>query len=114
MQMQSRIVVVIALAVGFACAPSALAQEPGLQDRDDIYMQTSFESGDWRDAWTDLEDTQRMEIITGEDAFQGDRHLRMSVHEGEHISGDLSYYFADETGSEPEAVYFRYALLLRG
>lgn len=102
-------VVAFLVTVGSA-VPTVFAGEPGLQDRDDIYMQTSFESDDWRQDWTGVRKDENIRVVSGEDAFQGNRHLRISVDEGDHYGGSLKYYFEDEVGSEPEAVYFRYAL----
>lgn len=102
-------VAVFVISASFAVS-SSFAGESGLKDRNDIYMQTSFEKDNWQDAWTSTRHSENVEVVSGEDAFQGNRHLRISVDKGDHYGATASYYFEDETGSEPEEVYFRYAL----
>lgn len=73
-----------------------------------------FESERWWEAWglhkadartdTVLEDAERKFV-----PLKG-KALRVRVEKGGHYGTSLSYRFAKQTGSEPEAVYFRYYL----
>lgn len=108
--MATSVGVATTLIVGLLAPSPVNSGEPGLQGRTDIYMQSSFESSDWDEKWSELLYRSNIEVVSGPEAFRGDRFLRVHVDEGDHRGTSLKYFFEDETGSEPTEVYFRYAL----
>ncbi len=108
-----RRVVFIAVVTGVVgMTVPALAQEPGLEGRDDILLQTSFESDDWYTAWGDDEAPRNTSIVRDGSAFRGDGHLRVEVPAGEHYGTSFAFRFSDQGLDEPDEIYFRYAIRL--
>lgn len=90
--------------------------DSGMQSDPDVYFFTSFESAGWQDEWTSVSHTQnytRLETDAagGFEPFQGSA-VRARLVRGDNYGGSIIYQFADETGSEPEEVYWRYYLRL--
>ncbi|MFW5899397.1 MAG: polysaccharide lyase [Jiangellaceae bacterium] len=101
---------VVVVAWVTAAAP-ALAQEPGLADRDDIVLQDGFEQADWYTTWG-MSDPPQNTSIESDDPFRGESHLRVAVPEGSHYGTSFGFDFADMGMAEPDEVYFRYAIRL--
>lgn len=100
--------VVVSILAGFV--EPAVGQEAGLEGREDIYLQTSFESPNWYEEWGLSGEPRNSEVVEGDDAFRGEHLLRVSVDEGDHYGTGFDYDFAELEGSEPVEVYFRYAI----
>ena len=87
--------------------------DEGISDHADVLMADDFESASWMDNWTnhggDFEVTDAAEF--GYEALGG-RALRARIPEGDHTALNTSYYFMDETGSEPDEIYMRYYVRL--
>lgn len=90
----------------------ATAQEPGLEGRDDVLLQTSFEADDWYTDWGLDEAPRNAHIVADEGSFRGETLLRVEVPAGEHYGTSFGFQFADQGLEEPEEIYFRYAIRL--
>lgn len=93
------------------CA-SAWAGEPGLEGRTDIYLEDGFETANWYEAWGQNDAPQNTSIVSDGTSYRGASHLRVAVPQGEHYGSSFGFDFADQTGSEPDSAYFRYAIRL--
>jgi hypothetical protein len=77
---------------------------------------TDFEAEGWGDQWThvghvEVIDTVRADAKREFEPLQG-KALRVRIAEGSTGALNTTYKFQEETGSEPEEVYFRYYLRL--
>ncbi|MGI9242663.1 MAG: polysaccharide lyase [Verrucomicrobiales bacterium] len=75
-----------------------------------------FESARWFEAWGLSGAPRNTKIVAEDAAHQFSSHrgkaLRIKIAEGSHYGTSLEYRFKDQTGSEPEEIYFRYYLRL--
>ncbi len=87
--------------------------DEGIGGDSDVIMFDDFESESWMDNWSnhggDFEVTDAADF--GYEALVG-RALRARIPSGENTGLNTSYYFMEETGSEPDEVYFRYYVRL--
>ena len=87
---------------------------PGDERSRDVLFTCDFEDDDWRDGWTSSRNDGRCETIAsdperGFEPLRG-KALRIRVDKGGHYGASLLYEFREETGEEPEEIYFRYYL----
>lgn len=97
------------LAAGFH-ADAAIASHPS------VVFATGFESRDWQDEWS----TDKPQI--GAERVSRDQRnllkplsgqaLKVTIEKGKKTGLNLLYRFREKTGSEPDAIYFRYYLRL--
>lgn len=99
--------------------PGLAARYPGdkgiTEDRDVIFA-TDFESPQWPDEWTQAADRKVIDT-TREDAERKfdplhDNALRIKIAKGSTGALNSLFKFKQETGAEPEEIYFRYYLRL--
>lgn len=87
-----------------------------IQDDPDVIMATGFEEEDWRTAWDPQTIRGTYDIVSSGagDQFSplSGRALRVTIPKGENLGLDVSYSFKEQTGAEPEELYFRYYLRL--
>ncbi|MEM7604636.1 MAG: polysaccharide lyase [Myxococcota bacterium] len=87
--------------------------DDGIGAHPDVLLFDGFEAPDWMEQWTnvggDIEVTDAAGF--GFEPLSG-RALRARIPEGDYTALNTSYYFMEETGEEPEAIYFRYYLRL--
>ena len=76
-------------------AGSAMAQEPGLEGRNDIVLQDGFEASDWYSQWGRSEAPNNTSLISDGSSFRGSSHLRVSVPQGEHYGTSFAFNFAE-------------------
>ncbi len=81
-----------------------------------VLFATGFESADWDSEWTRAGEMQAIDIVTNDPArkfapFSG-KALRVRIAKGANGALNTLFKFRQETGSEPEEVYFRYHLRL--
>ncbi len=88
------------------------AADEGISDHADVLFFEDFSSDDWEDGFTH---TGGVYVVTDSDPTRGfsrlqGRALRATMPEDANLGLNLHYDFLDETGAEPEAIYFRYYL----
>ncbi len=82
-----------------------------------VIFATGFERDDWQDEWTVAEPMDKIDTIAADatfenfEALQG-RALRSRIAKGALTALNTTYKFGQETGAEPEEIYFRYYLRL--
>lgn len=87
--------------------------DEGIGAHPDVLMFDDFESDGWMDNWSDHGGDY--EVTDAPDfGYEplGGRALRALIPEGENTGLNTSYYFMEETGSEPDAIYMRYYVRL--
>lgn len=89
----------------------------GIADDLDVIFATGFERANWQNEWTHA--GPKSNIDTVDDQFRIDnylplhgRALRSRIDEGGFTALNTVYKFDEQTGSEPEEIYFRYYLRL--
>lgn len=89
---------------------AAYEDDVGIDGHADVVMFEDFEAADWMDHWTSHGGT--FDIADGDSAFGFEalngRALRVLMPEGENTALNTRYDFMEETGSEPDEIYFRY------
>jgi hypothetical protein len=83
----------------------------GIGAHPDVYEQTSFSDGSWGSVYTNA-NSPNLELVSSAPGFvslEGPA-LKVTVPAGENTGMSVAYKFADQTGSEPEEIYFRYYL----
>lgn len=83
--------------------------EPVLAGRKDVLLFCDFETDDWWRAWGMQKPPANTSLVDGEEAFKG-RSLKVTVRRDEHMGTSFAYKFRQQTGAEPEEIYFRYTL----
>lgn len=83
--------------------------EPALAGRKDVLLFCGFETDDWWRAWGMQKPPDNTSLVDGEGAFKG-RSLKVTVRRDEHMGTSFAYKFRQQTGAEPEEIYFRYYL----
>lgn len=99
---------------GGAGLAAAFPGDAGIERHPAVLMATGFESEDWRRKWSPAAFVGRAERV-GLDAGAtfdpiGGHALRVRIPKGRNTGLDLSFRFAERTGEEPQAVWFRYYL----
>ena len=83
---------------------------------DAVLFRCDFEAESWFADWGLKQAPARTLTVDADDARKFEPHhgkaLRIRVDEGGHYGVSLTYDFKKRTGSEPEAIYFRYYLRL--
>ncbi len=103
----------LALALIFSLASSTAGQanegsdriEPALAGRKDVLLFCDFETDDWWRAWGIQKPPANTSLVDGEEAFKG-RSLKVTVPRDEHMGTSFAYKFRQQTGAEPEEIYF--------
>lgn len=80
----------------------------------DVLFFSDFEGSNWTDGWTFGSSNLPTKVISSNDAlefvpFDG-KAFQATVPDGKHLGMDMFFNFQNETGSEPEEIYFRYYL----
>ncbi len=88
--------------------------EPGLRGRNDILFFYDFSSDNWHQEWGAIRKDAHTETVAFDESrkfepLQG-RALRIKVDQGGHYGASLQFRFKEQTGEEPEEIYFRYYL----
>ncbi len=86
--------------------------DQGIEDHPNVTFFDPFESDAWVDGWTHVGGV--LDIVVTDPAylfepFQG-AALRATLPEGANTAMNVGYHFAEETGVEPEEMWFRYYL----
>ena len=86
--------------------------DQGIESHPDVVFVDPFESAAWVDGWTHVGGS--LDIVSEDPAlmfapFQGNA-LRATLLEGTNTAMNVGWHFLDETGAEPEEMYFRYYL----
>jgi hypothetical protein len=86
----------------------------GIAAHPDVYLFSDFETVDWGDDWTFGTGDSTLDTV-GADPARGfeplqETALRVELTAGGHYGMNVGFDFADEVGSEPEQIYFRYYL----
>jgi hypothetical protein len=88
--------------------------DQGIENDPYVVFFTGFESDNWQDGWTSIGNPDNGAQITTDDAGLFEpllgKAVRSRIPEGTNGGMSLLYDFADETGAEPEEIYFRYYL----
>ena len=88
----------------------------GIGSHKSAVFATGFESTDWPKEWTRAGEMRVIDTIASDEARQfapfSGKALRVRIVEGANGALNTLFKFRDETGSEPEEVYFRYYLRL--
>lgn len=95
---------------GFA---AAYRWDAGIDAYPAVVFATGFESADWLDGWSKMSRSSVAERVMDDDngyePLSGSA-LKVTVEEGKKQGLNLLFRFKEKTGSEPEAMYFRYYL----
>ncbi len=91
-----------------------LGSEPELRNNPDVLLFSDFENSDWKSDWSYGMGAGTLKAISSDSKrrfkpLQG-RALRVKIPRGEHTGMNAGFNFAEETGKEPEEIYFRYYL----
>lgn len=89
-------------------------EDRGIQEDPDVIFSSDFEPSQWAERWTSA--TGNLKQVAAEESgrfepWQG-KAVRAKIAKGSHHAMSLVYKFKQETGDEPEAIYFRYYLRL--
>ena len=86
----------------------------GIDSDPHVFLFSDFETGTWGDPWTFGTTATTLERVTSDpgnlfENWQGTA-LRSEIPEGANTGMNVGFDFADELGSEPEEIFFRYYL----
>jgi hypothetical protein len=95
-----------------------LAQDyPGdknIKNHADVLLFSDFETDTWGNDWSSGHNLGTLKVVSSDPSFQFDplsgRALRVTIIKGGNTGISLHYRFAEEIGSEPTEMYFRYYL----
>ncbi|MBN1671145.1 MAG: DNRLRE domain-containing protein [Kiritimatiellae bacterium] len=93
---------------------SNYVNDAGLAAHPDVLFFEGYESADWRNNWTHtggVTDTVDSDPARRFEPLQG-KALRARIPAGGNTALNDGYHFLEETGSEPEEIYWRYYLRL--
>ena len=78
------------------------------------FFSCDFESPEWYLEWGERQTDERVETVASDEVRKFVPHdgkaLRVRVDQGGHYGTSISFRFREQTGQEPEAVFFRYYL----
>jgi hypothetical protein len=84
------------------------------RDRKDEVFSCAFESDKWYERFGMRSKPKRVEVISSDSARKFEplagRAMRIKVDRGDHYGTSITYRFKDQTGEEPQEIYFRYYL----
>ena len=90
--------------------------DKGIAKDGDVVFATDFESPKWNDEWTHAADMEVIDTVSEDAARKFAAHqgkaLRVKIAKGSTGALNTLFKFKDETGKEPEEIYFRYYLRL--
>ncbi len=91
-------------------------RDKGISQHPDVFFFADFESATWAERWTRAAPEEMIDTVDRDPArkfepLQG-KALRSRLAEGSNTALNTLYKFAEETGAEPEEIYFRYYLRL--
>jgi len=93
---------------------SSPKSEPSLRDRKDIVFSCDFESDNWYGQFGMRSRPERVEAVSSDSARKFEplsgRAMRIKVERDGHYGTSILYRFKDQTGEEPQEIYFRYYL----
>jgi hypothetical protein len=81
----------------------------GVDGHPDVYEHTTFTNTSWSDVYANA-DSPNLQLVSGEPGFEplGGSALKITVPEGENTGSGFAFKFDDQTGAEPEEIFFRY------
>ena len=93
---------------------TCLSAQSDSGNRQELLFECDFESPKWFEDWALDKAPSRVDTVSADperkfESLDGNA-LRIRVDEGGHYGTSLTFRFQERTGSEPEAVYFRYYL----
>ena len=91
---------------------SQFAADEGIATHPDVYHFADFEQENWQELWSYVHgtvDTVQEDQSTIFAPLSG-KALRIKIPEGDVNAMNMGFNFKEETGSEPDEVYFRYYL----
>ena len=99
--------------------PGLAARYPGdqgISDNDNVVFATNFESDNWQEEWTQAGQPKVIDTVSADaerklEPFQG-KALRVRIAKGSTGALNTLFKFRNETGAEPEEIFFRYYLRL--
>jgi len=85
--------------------------DDGIAAHPDVVEHTTFSSESWSDVYANA-DSPNVELVSSSPGFEplDGSALRVTVPAGENTGTGFAFEFADQTGTEPEEIYFRYYL----
>ncbi len=90
--------------------------DDGVGEDKDVLFAAQFESNRWHESWTRAGEMQVIDTVTVDSERQFEPHrgkaLRVKIAKGANGALNTLYKFKQETGNEPQAIYFRYYLRL--
>jgi hypothetical protein len=87
----------------------AYAADVGVGTHPDVFEHTTFTDASWTDEWVGAT-APTLELVSSAPRFEqlDGPALKVTVPAGTNTGAAFAYKFADQTGSEPEEIYFRY------
>ena len=85
--------------------------DAGIAGDPDVYVYTTFTDASWGDVYANA-DSPNVALVSSAPGFEplDGSALKVTIPAGENTGMSAAYKFADQTGSEPEDIYFRYYL----
>ncbi|MCP3976363.1 MAG: DNRLRE domain-containing protein, partial [bacterium] len=83
--------------------------DEGIDGHPDVYEHTTFTNTSWANVYANS-DSPTLQVVssgTGFESLDGSA-LKITVPEGENTGSGVAFKFQDQTGSEPEEIFFRY------
>jgi len=88
--------------------------DEGIGAHPSVVLFSDFETASWGDGWTYGQTESTLTRLESDPSLRFEPFdgfaLRAEIPEGTNTGMNLGFKFADETGSEPEEIYFRYYL----
>ncbi len=83
--------------------------DDGIGGHPDVYEHTTFSSTSWADVYANA-DSPNLELVSSGAGFEqlDGAALKITVPAGENTGSGFAFKFEDQTGAEPEEVFFRY------
>jgi len=83
--------------------------DDGIAAHPDVYEHTTFSSASWVDVYENT-DTPNIQLVSSGPGFEqlDGSALQVTVPGGENSGTGFAFRFEDQTGSEPDEIYFRY------
>ena len=83
--------------------------DSGISSHPDVHEHTTFTSPSWAGVYSNA-DSPNLELVSSDPGFEqlDGSALKITVPSGENSGSGFAFKFADQTGSEPEEIFFRY------